>query len=143
MLELYGEDYAKAIHALANGEMPILNPKFTHGAEIVIGSLFHQKHEIHVPEIPKSLRPWVKLRNATRKENNQTYCIFNETGGHCASIVAIGHSIEEVGGLAEERAEEFKVVDKEFTKDFLKVMKPKIAMAKEYAGIDLTGKGIG
>ena len=137
MLEIYQEDYARAIHSLANGEMPVLNPKFTHGAEIVMGSRFHEKHELHVPDIPKSLRQWVKLRNATRKENKQTYCIFNDTGGHCASVVSVGNSIDEVGGLVEERADELKLFDKEYTKGFLDIMKPKIAKAKAYANISL------
>ena len=135
LLELYGEDYAQAIWSLAHSEMPVLKPKFTHAAEIILSSSWHCKHELYV-DIPKHLNQWVKLRNAMTR-NGRTYCVFNETGGHFGSVVAVGNSVQEVSGLVEERADELKVYCKEHTKDFLKLMKPELEKAKEYAGIDL------
>ena len=106
-----------------------------HAAEIILSSSWHCKHELYV-DIPKHLNQWVKLRNAMTR-NGRTYCVFNETGGHFGSVVAVGNSVQEVSGLVEERADELKVYCKEHTKDFLKLMKPELEKAKEYAGIDL------
>jgi hypothetical protein len=136
LLELYGEDYAQAIWSLAHGDLPILKPQFTHAAEIILSSSWHAKNELHV-SIPNHLIQWVKLRNAIRRPNGEYYCIQNDCGGSFGSVVAVGNSISEVGKLVEERAEELNIYGLEYTRDFLKTMKPKIAKAKAYAGIDL------
>ncbi len=142
LIEMYGQSYAKAIYDLAHGIMPVLKPEFPYGAEIILSSSWHEKHEIHVP-IPKHLKQWVKLRNATCRDNKEYYCIENKCGGHFASVVAVGESGDEVCNLAEERVKELKIYRMEYLKNFMKEMKPKIEKARAYANIDLTGKGIG
>ena len=136
LLELFGEDYAQAIWSLAHGEMPILKPKFTHAAEIILSSSWHIKNELHV-DIPKHLRQWVKLRNSIQRPNGERYCIQNDCGGSFGSVVSVGNSVEEVGELVEERAAELDIYGMEYTKGFLDIMKPKIAKAKAYANISL------
>ena len=138
LLKAYGKQYALAIHALANSEMPQMEePKHLYFAEIILSSNWHIKHELHLPEIPKHLSDWLVIRNQTRRANGERYCIQNDCGGHFASMTAIGDSAEEVCGLAEERASELKVYGLTYEKNFLDTMKPKIKMAKEYAGISL------
>ena len=137
LMELYGESYAQAICDLAYGRMPTLQPKFKYGAEIILSSPHHEKHEIHIPKMDKDLSQWVKLRNVTMRDDGELYCIENKAGGHFGSVVAIGNSIEDVGRMVEERAKRLKVYRIEYREGFLEKMKPAIAKAKSYAGIDL------
>jgi hypothetical protein len=76
------------------------------------------------------------LKNQMRR-GQDSICVENSCGGAVASVVAVGNSIEEVGELIEERAEQLKVFQMERMPNFLDVMRPKIEKAKEYAGIDL------
>ena len=137
LLKIYGRSYAQAIYDLAHGRMPVLKPEYLYGAEIILASPWHEKHEIHVPKSPKGLEEWVFLRNATVRDNGETYCVENGCGGHFGSVVAVGDSIEEVGKTVEERTERLKVYGLDYTKDFLKTMMPEVKKAKDYAGIQL------
>ena len=138
LLKALGKQYALAIHSLANGQMPAMKqPEHSHFAEIILASNWHIKHELHLPEIPKHLSEWMVIRNQTRRDNGQRYCIQNDCGGHFASMTSVGDSAEEVANLAEERAAELKIYGLEYEKNFYETMKPKIKMAKDYTGISI------
>lgn len=138
LLKLYGDRYAQAVHSLCSGELPNFSkPTHSHFAEIILSSTDHVKHELHIPEIPKHLQEWVVIRNITRRENGESYCVLNDCGGHFASVTALGNSAEEVCNLAEERASQLKICGLEYQKGMYETMKKKITMAKEYADISI------
>ena len=140
LLKVYGRSYAQAIYDLAHDRLPILKPEYLYGAEIILSSSWHERHEIHIPKVSEELQEWFLLRNVTKRDNGELYCIENKCGGHFGSIVAVGNSVDEVGELVEDRAKQLKVYRMDYTKNFLEEMRPEIEKAKEYAGADLEAK---
>jgi hypothetical protein len=136
LMKIYGESYARAIYDLAHDKMPVLKPEYLFGAEIILSSTWHEKHEFHIPKQDKNVRGWLYLRNYTKRDNGEVYCVENKCNGHFGSVISVGNSIDEVGRAVEEHADRVKGYRIDYTKDFLGSMKPEIEKAKTYAGIN-------
>jgi len=117
MCEMY-EDYAGIIWDISGDVMPTPKVKAPYGAELILKSGWHAKHELIV-EFPESISPFVKLKNAT-KVGSAYSCIPNENEGYFGAVIAYGNSMEEAIKTCMDRAEmieadELKIDDEIFS----------------------------
>ena len=92
LCEIY-ENWAEAIWLIANGVVPVLDPKAAYLAEVILYSKWHCTHEINV-KFPKKYRQFVKLKNHTIRDG-EYYCIPNGNDGVFGAVVGWGNTKEE------------------------------------------------
>lgn len=86
------ENYAEGTVEIAEGKVPKWKYEAQYGAQIVLTSDWHVKHELFV-DIPKDLEPYVKLKNYS-KRNGHLYCIPNGNEAYFGSVIAWGDSVK-------------------------------------------------
>ena len=114
MCELYS-NYAEAVCDIAQGKTPTLSPAAKYGAEIILTSPWHEKHQLCV-QFPKELSKWIKLKNV-RKDGDSYYCIPNNNAGVFGGVVAIGNSVKEATEKCLEYMEQIEADELEFDHD--------------------------
>ena len=104
---LEDDNYAQALWDIANGRLPVLKSKATHGALIIMKSSWYgEKHPL-VVRYPKTLASYLRFRNYCIDEG-VTKIIPNDNDADFCEVVAIGKSAEEAMTLCVERAEQVK-----------------------------------
>jgi len=110
MTEIY-EDYAQDMVDIAEGKIPALKARSKYGAEIILSSAWHEKHELAV-QIPKDLRRWVKLKNHKYSKEDDTFTIIpNNNGGIFGGVVGLGDTLEEATEMAVSIMEEIQATE--------------------------------
>lgn len=96
-------DFPQDVFDVANGDMPKMESKNSHGAIIILTSWFNQDHEICV-EFPEEYKDNVKLQHSY-KYNKKYYCLPNDAkDGYFGAVVATGNSVESATSKALEVA---------------------------------------
>lgn len=85
--------YAENIPKIAEGGVPKTDYQEEYGAEIILKSPWHEKHELCV-EFPKDLEPFIKLKNAT-KRNGVHICIPNGNAGYFGAAIGFASSVKQ------------------------------------------------
>jgi hypothetical protein len=101
MCELYSS-YTEDMLRIAEGNMPKMKERAEYGAEIILQSPWHEKHQIYV-EFPDEISQWVKLKNCMKNRKGH-YCIPNGNGGYFGAVVAYADTVEKAMELCKERA---------------------------------------
>jgi hypothetical protein len=114
MCEIYG-NYAEAVWQIAGGEVPELEPLAPYGAEVILTSEWHDKHELFV-EIPKDVRQWVKIKNQTKKRGDFC-CVPNGNGGFFGAVVALGNTMKEACDKAMDILKEVEADELDYESD--------------------------
>lgn len=92
MVEIY-ENYAEIVWEVAHGRTPTPKAKKLYGAEVILTSSEAEDMSLCV-KFPKSIAPWVKLKNHT-KEDDHYYCIPNGNAEFIGAVVGLGDTIDE------------------------------------------------
>lgn len=111
MCEIY-DNYAEAVWDVAHGKVPELLPKAKYGAEIILTSDWHEKHEMCVT-FPKKLEPFIKLKNQTKRKDAY-YVIPNENEGFFGAVIGYGDSVESATQKCLEAMEQIECDDIDF-----------------------------
>jgi len=94
-------NYGEVVWDVAHGRMPKPVWKAKYGAQFILHSSWYEDHELHVA-FPDEIRPFVKLKNATKRKGKY-YCIPNETEGYFGSVIGFANTTEEAIRLCIDR----------------------------------------
>jgi hypothetical protein len=134
IIEMYGEQYAQAIYALAHGEMPSTEkPEFEYGAEIVLQSTWYIKNALHVG-CPDNFSKHLKLNNMYMVDG-QRYCDpvrSQDDVSYFGSIVAVGHTLKEATDTAMEKIKELEIYKLHYTENIFGQSGEVLATAKKF-----------
>ena len=87
------KDYGQIIWDVANGVVPMPQPKKQYGAQMILTSdWYREDHEMYV-EYPDKYKDNIKLSNYYRK-GGKTFIVPNDTEQYFGSVVAIADSVE-------------------------------------------------
>ena len=114
------ENYAECIEEIANGKVPVPEPKdgedkieFIYGAEIILTSDWNEDNELCV-QFPKEIAHLVKLKNHYKK-GNAFYCLPNDNDGFFGAALGFGLTIDDAVEQANEVAEQVICEDLNYT----------------------------
>jgi len=114
--------FPQDVEDVANGKMPKMKEKASHGAIIILTSWFNQDNEVCV-EYPKEIEDNVKLQH-NYKHEGLNYCLPNDAhDGFFGAVVAIGNSAEEAANKANEIAKQVRCVGLEYSEINITEMK--------------------
>lgn len=129
MVEMY-ENYAEIIWEVANGRVPEPKPKAKYGAEVILTSESAEDMSLCV-YVPKSIRPFVKLKNHMQEGDN-FYCIPNGNAQFIGAVVALGDTIEEATKKVMEYVDQIKADDLHVDPNIFEKANEQIANGKKF-----------
>jgi len=94
-------NYGEVVWDVAFGKIPRPRWKAKYGAQMILHSSWHEDHELHV-EFPDEIRPFVKLKNAMKRDGKY-YCIPNQTEGYFGGVIAFADTSDEAARLCLDR----------------------------------------
>jgi hypothetical protein len=119
MPEMYKEHcYARAIWSLAHGELPVLEPAYQYGAEVILtSSWLEDGHWLPIEFPPEALR-FVRLKNYCII-GGKYYIVPNNNGSFLGGAIGMGNTPEEACKMALKYAESVHGEDVKYESDVL------------------------
>lgn len=119
MVDVYEKHcYAQALWDLANGRLPVLTPKWTYCAEIILTSgWLEEKHWLPI-EFPESAKGHIRLKNHCIKDGKY-FIVPSNNGGFFGGAIGYGHTAEEACNMAIKYAEMVDGEDVKFEADVM------------------------
>lgn len=127
--ELY-KSFTQNVWDLAHGKMPILEPGFKYGVQLILISDFAERHWLPI-QFPKEIERFVKLKNA-KKVKDGYLCIPNKNGRYIGSVIALGDDLDKTIEECIERAGMIKGEEIEFDKHAFEGIKESITSGAKY-----------
>lgn len=107
--ELYMDgDYAQAMWALGQGQVPSLRVKARCGVQLILTSSSLDDGMPVKVSFPPEIAPYVKLKNWMMEEDGSVWVIPNDNDYYLGAVVAVGASIEEAAAKVKEYASQIK-----------------------------------
>jgi len=134
MPEMYKKhNYAQAIWDLAHNKLPVLEPAFLYGAEIIITSSWLEDNHWLPVEFPEECKKYIRLKNY-HIMNGKYYIIPNGNGAFLGAAIGMGNTPEEACKMALKYADMVHGEDVKYEPDVLERAQKGIAKMKA-AGI--------
>ncbi len=101
-------DYAQAMWALGQGQVPSLRVKARCGVQLILTSSSLDDGMPVKVSFPPEIAPYVKLKNWMMEEDGSVWVIPNDNDYYLGAVVAVGASIEEAAAKVKEYASQIK-----------------------------------